>query len=74
MTTATITKLSETTFAVSTDLFMSNCTNWNGDMQLVDNTLVRIPGVIYNYCPKISLPNHADQLRGLAVGEAITIA
>jgi len=73
MKTATITKLSESTFAVSTDLFMSNCTNWAGDMQLNGDTLVRIPGLIYNYCPKISLPNHADELRGMAVGEAITI-
>jgi hypothetical protein len=73
MKTATITKLSETTFTVSTDLFMSNCKNWVGMMLLKNESLVRIPGVIYNYCPKISLPNHADQLRSMAVGDVITI-
>lgn len=73
MKTAKITKLSETTFAVSTDLFMSSCKNWAGEMLLAGDTLVRIPGVIYNYCPKISLPSHADKLRGMAVGEVVTI-
>jgi hypothetical protein len=73
MKTAKITKLSETTFSVSTDLFMSSCKNWIGEMLLNGDTLVRVPGVVYSYCPKISLPNHADKLRGMAVGEDITI-
>jgi hypothetical protein len=73
MKTATITKISETTFSVATDLFMSNGKNWAGDMALIGDTLTRIPGVIYSYCPRIQLPNHADKLRSLPIGGEITI-
>jgi len=73
MKTATITKLSETTYSVKTDLTMSNCTHWAGDMQLKGDALVRIDGVIYNYCPRIIVINHADQLKALPVGGSLTI-
>jgi hypothetical protein len=70
---ATITKLSDSIYFVETDLFMSNLKNWSGKMQLTNDTLSRIQGVLYSYCPRITLKAHAQLLADAKIGDKVTI-